>query len=306
VVLLLLLAASVAVAACRRAARKRVEWERGAGRVHDGVLHARILGRTGGPVPVVLLHGFMGSGSYWGGAFDPLAESGALVVPDLLGFGRSPMPAAGHDGGGYDAEAHAAALLALLDELGVAAPAVVAGHSFGGLIGLRLASLRPDRVRAVVMFGPPLYRSAAEARGRIAGLDPLGGLLTLDTPLARRLCIWFHGHPRVSTGIVRALRPELPPPVARDASRHTWDSYWGTMERVILAADADRWLAAARVPVRVVAGVEDGMVDADFLAELASRHRHMEHRRLPGGHDLPLTAPRRCVGEIRLGLEGAS
>jgi pimeloyl-ACP methyl ester carboxylesterase len=305
-VLLVLLAASVAVAACRRAARKRVEWESGGGRVHDGVLYARILGRAEGPAPVVLLHGFMGSGSYWGGAFDPLAERGPLVVPDLLGFGRSPMPTAGDDGAGYDADAHAAALLTLLDELGVAAPAVVAGHSFGGLIGLRLASLRPDRVRAVVMFGPPLYRGAAEARKRIAGLDPLGGLLTLDTPLARRLCIWFHDHPRVSTAIVRALRPELPPPVARDASRHTWDSYWGTMERVILAADADRWLAEARAPVRVVAGTEDGMIDAAFLAELSTRHRRVESRRFPGGHDLPLIAPRRCVGEIRLAQEGSS
>jgi pimeloyl-ACP methyl ester carboxylesterase len=279
----------------RRAARARVEWSPPRGREHHGSLHARVLGdqRPAG-VAVVLLHGFMGSNRYWGGAFDQLAGSGPLVVPDLLGFGDSPQPPAG-----YGADDHVDAVLATLDELGVAAPLVVAGHSFGGQLALRLAARLPSRVRAVLLFGPPLFADPEAARAKVAGMDHLGGLLTLDTPAARRLCIWFHQHRRASAGLARLLRPELPPPIARDASSHTWASYWGTMEGVILAAQGEGWLAERRAPVSMVVGSEDGMVDAAYLAALAARYPGVTLRRVPGGgHDLPLTHPGLCVEEI--------
>jgi pimeloyl-ACP methyl ester carboxylesterase len=243
---------------------------------------------------VVLLHGFMGSGNYWGGAYDGLAAGGPVVVPDLLGFGRSPKPASG-----YDADHQAAALLALLDELGIHEPAVVAGHSFGGLIALRFADLHPERVRAVVLFGPTLFPDAATARRRVAAMDHLGGLLTLDTPVARSLCMWFHDHRRASAALTRLLRPELPRPVVRDAAAHTWASYWGTMEQVILAAQGESWLAETRAPVRLVVGRHDGVADVAYLEALVAGHPGASLRWVDGGgHDLPLTAPRLCVEEI--------
>lgn len=48
--------------------------------------------RGGGGVPVVLVHGLLGSGRYWGGVSPLLEDAHWVVVPDLLGFGRSPWP----------------------------------------------------------------------------------------------------------------------------------------------------------------------------------------------------------------------
>ncbi|HLQ61206.1 MAG TPA: alpha/beta fold hydrolase, partial [Candidatus Acidoferrales bacterium] len=142
--------------------RARVTWSPPAGAIRRLALNVRSHGS--GP-PVLLLHGLGGSHRYWGAAYDALASEHRLIVPDLLGFGGSPASA-----GGYSADRHCEALLALLDDLKVAEPVVVAGHSVGSLIGLRLAVLRPERCAGVVALAPPLFCSAAELQDHFAGL----------------------------------------------------------------------------------------------------------------------------------------
>jgi len=72
----------------------------------------------------VLLHGLVASGIYWGGAFDRLGEQHRLVVPDLLGFGRSPRPA-----DGYGPDDHIDAIITCLDDLGIAARNITVARS---------------------------------------------------------------------------------------------------------------------------------------------------------------------------------
>lgn len=98
--------------------------------------------RWGSGPPLMLLHGLPGSASTWTAAAERLRHRAELIVPDLLGFGRSSRP------GSIDvlhAEGQSRALEALLDELGLARVAVV-GHDFGGPIALRLVARRPDLV----------------------------------------------------------------------------------------------------------------------------------------------------------------
>jgi haloacetate dehalogenase len=64
--------------------------------------------------PVVLLHGIPGSAFAWESAGMLLAERYRLIIPDLLGFGRSDPPK-----GDYYMEAQAAAIGGLLAELGI-------------------------------------------------------------------------------------------------------------------------------------------------------------------------------------------
>jgi pimeloyl-ACP methyl ester carboxylesterase len=81
-----------------------------------------------------------------------LAPCHRVLVPDLLGFGASPRP-----DGGYGPDDHAAAVAESVLRVGLSAPAILAGHSAGAVIALRLAMLRPDLVAAVICFGPPFY-----------------------------------------------------------------------------------------------------------------------------------------------------
>jgi pimeloyl-ACP methyl ester carboxylesterase len=114
-------------------------WRPGAGRrVQAGPLSLRVRGEA--PTALVLLHGLPATGDTFGAAFDALDAQ--LVIPDLLGFGGSKLPA--------DSEVSLAAHLAALDEaaaeLGLQDKRlIVAGHSMGGLLAWAWAARRPLR-----------------------------------------------------------------------------------------------------------------------------------------------------------------
>lgn len=78
-------------------------------------------------------------------AHDRLRGNRALLV-DLLGFGISDKP----DDVSYALEDQAAAVVAVLDQVG-AAPYRIVGHSLGGSVAVLVAARRPDLVSAVVV-----------------------------------------------------------------------------------------------------------------------------------------------------------
>ena len=262
-------------------------WWEPRGEQHLGALAARVLGSGS---PIVLLHGLVGSGRYWGGAYDRLATDHTLIVPDLLGFGRSPRPAAG-----YGPDDHVAALLACLNEVGAADPALVGAHSVGSVVALRLAARHPQRVRGVVAFGAPLYRSSAEARARLASMGPMARLFALPGRSAALACAWVCNHRRLAGKLAVLTHPRLPAPVAADSVQHTWTSYSETLQKLVLGAEAPSWRPDIRCRVWLVAGDADRVVDNGFLAELADQHAHVRAETWPGDHHLPLRQPERCM-----------
>jgi pimeloyl-ACP methyl ester carboxylesterase len=256
--------------------------------------------------PTLLLHGLMGSNRYWGGAFDCLAENGALIVPDLLGFGASPRPASG-----YGPEEHGRAVIESLRDLNVVEPALVVGHSLGALIAIWMAYNHPDRVRGVVAFAPPLFRDARHARRQMAKLGAVERLFALQsratTWVATLACSSIcSAHPRLAVRLYALARPAILLPVLEDAIRHSWVSYSQTVARVILAAEGARWLASARVPIVVIAGTRDRHLDVEFLRDLVDACPPHNLEVWEGdGHDLPLFRPDRCVAAIERFRTGA-
>ena len=285
-------AAAAAQGARAAAMRRRISWSPGAGTTYDGALHARTVGD--GPTGVVLLHGLGGSNAYWGGAYDTLASAGRLVVPDLLGFGDSPHPPSG-----YTTDDHVAALVALLDELGVTGPVVVGAHSLGCLLAIALADRRPDLVAAVVAFCPPLYPDEATARDRISSLGLLERQLATDSPWAETDCAWVCRHPRGAALIAAAVRPGIPSPIRRDGMRHSWASYSQTFRHVLASAESGKVLARLQVPVELVAGTADGVTDLGYLRLLAGQLAHVTLTVREGAdHDPPLTDPSGAVATL--------
>lgn len=98
-----------------------------------------------GTHPVVLLHGLMGFAANWGKIWPGLHERRRVLVLDQRGHGRSAKPA-----GGYSPTDYARDLQALLDHLGWERAHVV-GHSMGGRVALRFASLYPGRTVTLSM-----------------------------------------------------------------------------------------------------------------------------------------------------------
>ncbi len=274
-------------------ARRELCWRPGRGARHDGTLAVRVFGAAG--VPVVFLHGQAGSGRYWGAVFDGLASGHRVVVPDLLGFGSSPRPDVS-----YDAERHADALLSCLDELGIAEPVVLVGHSLGCIVALRLATRDPGRVRAVVGFGPPIYRDPGSARSHLIALGLGARLFAMDTPVAKAVySVVCRRSPGLAGALARLLRLDLPGPIAQDGVRYSWDSYSRSVRRLILDAPALPWLSQLQVPVRLVAALDDAVVDAALLHEISGRCPWVTVDLWPvAGHHLPLRRPLDCLAIV--------
>jgi len=101
--------------------------------------------------PLVLLHGFMGTGrSELGGLIDALSDRYRVLAPTYRGYGKSlPKPRTfPHDFYQRDA----ADIVALMDVLGLNKVHLL-GFSDGGEIGLILAGTHPKRFQSVVVWG---------------------------------------------------------------------------------------------------------------------------------------------------------
>lgn len=108
--------------------------------------HGDISFLHGGEGPALLfLHGVPGSARAWEAVVTRLNDGRRrLIVPDLLGFGGS------DDADDLHAEAQAAALIELLDGLGIARATVIT-HDFGGPVALRMIDQRPDLVDGLLL-----------------------------------------------------------------------------------------------------------------------------------------------------------
>jgi pimeloyl-ACP methyl ester carboxylesterase len=100
----------------------------------------------GGSGPgILLLHGLMGRATTWWPVAQWLTRYGRVVGLDARGHGRSP-----HRGGGWQTEDFVADAEDVVRSYELT-PAIVIGHSMGGLHAMALAATRPDLVRAVVV-----------------------------------------------------------------------------------------------------------------------------------------------------------
>lgn len=157
--------------------------------------------RTEAPV-VLLLHGLGSCGEDWGLQVPALRADYGLLLPDLRGQGRTPMPAGCPTIADLAADVHA-----LLDVLRLGSVHLV-GLSLGGAVALQLAADHPRRVRsltAVNTFARLRVARGAARRGlertwlaatgrmdelgrRVAdGLFPEGGQETFRAAAASRL-----------------------------------------------------------------------------------------------------------------------
>jgi pimeloyl-ACP methyl ester carboxylesterase len=111
--------------------------------------------------PVILLHGIGKTNVVWKHVIEGLQNSPFRVVAfDLLGFGDSIKP----NNIDYNVDDHAKALIRSIEKLKAKQPCILVGHSMGCLIAVRVARLRPDLVKHLVLYEMPLYEGLPEKR----------------------------------------------------------------------------------------------------------------------------------------------
>jgi haloalkane dehalogenase len=121
-------------------------------REHDGFRLAHI--DEGDGPPVVFLHGEPTWSFLWRKVIPPVRDAGLrCIAPDLPGFGRSDKPI---DIDWYSYDRHTASLASLLEALDVRHATAVL-HDWGGPIGLRVATERPERIARIVVLDTGLF-----------------------------------------------------------------------------------------------------------------------------------------------------
>ncbi|MEQ8857937.1 MAG: alpha/beta hydrolase [Pseudomonadales bacterium] len=114
-------------------------------------LELACLERTGGDVPLILLHGITDNARTWAPVLERVDRRCRIIAPDFRGHGDSDKPDAR-----YTAEAYADDVRHLIDHA-FGEPALILGHSLGGVVAVQAAITAPERVRGLFLEDPPLY-----------------------------------------------------------------------------------------------------------------------------------------------------
>ena len=170
--------------------------------VDVGEYKVNVASAGSGPA-IVMLHGEEKRPSWkdWEG-FLGLAESYRLIIPDLVGFGRSSRPAETPD---YRAQARV--VHELLDVLKVD-KAALAGYSWGGQVALEVAIDWPERVESLILV------ASTYDKGQLPKLSKMGRpslVVWAEDDLVTQLKAGY-----LLRDAIRTSRLEVLAPVAKD------------------------------------------------------------------------------------------
>lgn len=232
-------------------------------------------------MPAYLVHGVPDFPLVWE-PIRKLLTRRDFVIPTLPGFGI-PIPA------GFQSTCDEYAAWLIEDIARVGSPVDLVGHDWGGILVMRVASLRPNLVRTLATGSGPIdleYRwhdTAVMWQTPGVGeqlMSMFGGELAIDS--------------LVTSGVSRAY--------ATDAVARIDEQLKDAILRLYRSAVdvSARWepdLGAVRCPALVVWPTDDPFVDRRFGARLAER-LHATLLEVDGGHWWPLNHPARVAAAL--------
>jgi pimeloyl-ACP methyl ester carboxylesterase len=281
----------------------------------DGPFHYADHGGDG--PPMVLLHGIGGSHVNWMSVAPTLAQRFHVYAVDMIGFGFTPI---GRRNARFSTQAR------LVDRFireVSGGPAVVMGHSMGGVIGMMLAATYPSAVARLVPIDPaacpirggdrgvPTWLMLALARfpaagGRIAGV--IARRAGPETLVREALSRGYAAGSEVDPAFLAAhvdlekLRASLPAPyrgyIEGYASMHDTHA-----ERPAFLTDVVGRIAA---PTLLVRGTVDPRIPQRWFERLSGARPDWDNARLEGlGHDPHMEAPEAFLAAVGGWLENS-
>jgi 3-oxoadipate enol-lactonase len=235
--------------------------------------------------PLILLHGIGADGRMFAPVTERLAASARCIVRDLPGYGGKPLS------GPLTFPGLAAELARDLDAAGVT-PAVVLGHSIGGMLALEFAATFPEHVRALILSATtPAFGSRDGSfqreflTARLAPLDAGRTMPELAQEAAPRL---------VGSGAV----PQAIPALTRLMAAVPEATFRAALA-CLVTFDRRAELAGLRVPTLLIAGEEDTNAPLRTMVRMAEAIPGARLEVLPRiGHLAPLECPDRYADII--------
>ncbi len=248
-----------------------------------------------GPL-VLCLHGILEQGAAWSEVAIRLAQRGYRVIaPDLRGHGRSDRLG---KGGSYNLLDFLADLDAIAENLADKAFTLV-GHSLGSVVAAIFASIRPQRIKNLVLVETilPTDVEDEEAANQLAThLDYLANppkhpVFSDVEAAAERL---RQGTPGISKPLAMLLAERITEP-CEGGVRWRWAPILRTRAGVgFNGIGRSRYLGLLKrikVPITLVYGDKSSFNRQEDLAAQQAAMPHAEKVVVSGGHNLPLETP---------------
>jgi len=247
-----------------------------------GVLTYRVHGE--GPLNLLFVHGWAGSGSYWDELLTQLDLTGLRVVTyDLRGHGDSDKDAT------FTFEAIAEDMLTVADAVG-ARRLLIVGFSMGAKFALYTTCAHPDRVLGQILvagcpaceipFPDAVRRDWSSRAGNAARLKEVTAAYITKPVDAAILDRWA----------VAAAR--IPERVLGESLRICTDISFVDQIRSI------------RVATLIVGGVHDTIFSPDVLRGVQSSIQGARLALVDSNHEIPIEAPRELAGLIMAFVAG--
>jgi pimeloyl-ACP methyl ester carboxylesterase len=211
--------------------------------------------------PIVLIHCYTCSMSWWDNLAPLLVKDHRVIRVDLLGHGGSDKPAAG-----YSIEDQASAAAEALAKLGIA-NATVVGHSLGGSVATALAEQSPRLAsRVAIIDQAPDDGFEHESLAQRLGYWPVIGQATQRlVQVAPTSTVRKQYEDAFAAGFNISSGFENPDQPVGDLRAMTYTAYKQTYEEekdYVDEAPLDERLKTIAVPLLAIFGAEDQIYDA--------------------------------------------
>jgi len=257
-------------------------------------------GSRGAGEPLLLVHGFPTSSFLWSRVVPLVPPGYRVVVPDLLGFGRSDPPQLGR-GSATDLSVagHARRLMRLLDVLGIER-VTAAGHGIGARVVLDMCATDSHRIGRLALVNPTTDLSSRGVRSAVLRMtNPLLGAMPsrlLLATLRRRLARLYASAGAHGSALDHYLRPFRGPQGAATLLAHVRALTLTEQTR----ADAAKlsFDSAPRRPTAIVYGRSDPLVSPSADQQLRTQLPESSTFEVAGGHFSPEESPEQVAAAL--------
>lgn len=234
-------------------------------------------------VPLILIHGFPLDRSIWTPVVEMLKPHARVILPDLRGFGQSPL--------GEEVSTMrlmAEDIAALMDTLGIE-KAVLAGHSMGGYVCLNFARAYPRRLLGLGLVATQAAADTLERRQ--------ARLATAAEMKRKGIRVVANSMPQKLTTQVDFHEP-LKKLIQKNTVKGVQAALLGMAER----PDATDWLAEITVPTAVIAGAQDTLISPERSKTMAQMLNHAWLVEISNASHMPMMEAPQEVAEALLQL----
>lgn len=230
---------------------------------------------------MLLLHGwFASAGLNWIRVFEPLSARHHVIAPDLPGHARSAPHGASP---GFDIDATADAVAALLAQVTPDRAPIVVGYSLGGMVAQALWRRHPEHVAGLVLGATsaapiPVSRGRSPFAGLLGLAHHSSRLVDLATRFPRRIA-------RAAQSQLAQIIPGLPAShwALREFAQHDWPTVLDA-GRALARFDTRDWISEIDVPTSVIMTERDSLIPCAQQAAMIESLRAPHVETLDAGH----------------------